>query len=104
MIKALMINDRDNTATLFDNARAGDPVTVVRETGEAVEEIAARQAIPVGHKIALTKIKEGAEVVKYGETIGIASRVIQKGDHVHVQNVVGVTFPGRKIPSVLSRV
>jgi altronate dehydratase small subunit len=99
MIKALMINDRDNTATLFDDARSGDSVTVVRETGEAVEEIVARQAIPVGHKIAIGEIKEGAEVVKYGETIGIASHAIQKGDHVHVRNVVGVTFPGRPIPS-----
>ncbi len=99
MTKAIMINARDNTATLFGEAQAGEPVSVVRGSGEAVQEVIARQMIPVGHKIALKEIGEGEQVFKYGETIGVATRAIQEGEHVHVQNVVGAVFPGRPIPS-----
>ncbi len=98
MIKAIMIHARDNTATLFGKAEPGEPVTVVRGSGERVEEIVARQSIPVGHKIALKEIAEGDKVFKYGETIGVATQAIQKGDHVHVQNVVGAVCPGRPMP------
>ena len=94
-----MIHARDNTATLFGEAQAGEPVSVVRESGEVVQEVTARQFIPVGHKIALKEIGEGEQVFKYGETIGVATQTIQKGEHVHIQNVVGAVFPGRAIPS-----
>ncbi len=99
MTKAIMIHARDNTATLLGEAQAGEPVSVVRESGEVVQEVTARQVIPVGHKIALKEIGEGEQVLKYGETIGVATQTIQKGEHVHVQNVVGAVFPGRAIPS-----
>ncbi len=99
MTKAIMIHARDNTATLFGKAEPGEAVTVVRGSGEMVHEIAARQSIPVGHKIALEGIGKGDKILKYGETIGVATQTIQKGDHVHVQNVVGAVFPGRPIRS-----
>jgi len=99
MAKAIMINVRDNTATLLGEAQAGERVSVVRESGEVMQEIAARQSISVGHKIALSDIREGERVFKYGETIGVATQTIQKGEHVHVHNVVSAVFPGRPIPS-----
>ena len=99
MAKAIMINERDNNATLFADAQAGEIVTVVRESGERVNELKARERIPVGHKIALQEIREGEKVVKYGETIGRTTRTIQPGEHVHVHNVVGLAFPGQPISS-----
>ena len=99
MTKAILIHARDNTATLFGEAQAGEPVSIVRGSGEVVEELVARQLIPVGHKIALKEIGEGEQIFKYGETIGVATQTIHRGEHVHVQNVVGAVFPGRPIPS-----
>ena len=45
------------------------------------------QAIPLGHKIALVDASKGDEVVKYDEPIGIVSRAIKKGQHVHTHNL-----------------
>ena len=43
--------------------------------------------VPIGHKIALTDIKKGDTVWKYGQDIGIAGAKIAKGEHVHVHNL-----------------
>jgi altronate dehydratase small subunit len=99
MAKAIMINERDNNATLFGEARAGEIVRVVRESGDLVQEVTAGQRIPVGHKIALRQIRKGEQVVKYGEAIGTTTKTIQQGEHVHVHNVVGLAFPGQPISS-----
>ena len=40
-----------------------------------------------GHKYALTDIKVGENVIKYGSPIGHATENIKKGDHVHTHNV-----------------
>jgi altronate hydrolase len=44
-------------------------------------------AIPAGHKVAIAAIDAGARVLKYGQAIGVASRPIAPGEHVHVHNV-----------------
>lgn len=43
--------------------------------------------VPAGHKIALTDIKKGEAVVKYGYPIGVATKEIKKGDFVHTHNL-----------------
>ena len=40
-----------------------------------------------GHKYALRDIKEGENVIKYGNPIGHATADIKKGDHVHTHNM-----------------
>src|SRR5438874_6670577 len=44
-------------------------------------------ALRMGHKFAVTHIKEGDAVRKYGQIIGFAARAISPGEHVHVHNV-----------------
>src|SRR5262245_59593279 len=46
-----------------------------------------RNPIPFCHKIALRKIEPGRPVRKYGQIIGFATKPIEPGDHVHVQNM-----------------
>jgi altronate dehydratase len=41
----------------------------------------------MGHKVASTRIAAGRPVIKYGHSIGLASRDIQPGEWVHVHNV-----------------
>ncbi|MCG8369164.1 MAG: altronate dehydratase family protein [Proteobacteria bacterium] len=46
-----------------------------------------RGDIPVGHKVAVHDIGEGDPIRKYGHVIGIASRAIRAGEHVHTHNL-----------------
>jgi altronate hydrolase len=48
--------------------------------------------VGLGHKIAVRAISQGAEVRKYGQVIGFASRDIVPGDHVHVHNLSADAF------------
>ena len=43
--------------------------------------------IPLGHKIAMSDLKEGDTILKYGHDIGKVVKAIKKGEHVHVHNV-----------------
>lgn len=53
------------------------------------EQISLRltEAVPLGHKVALTDIAAGQDVIEYGQRVAIATRDIGQGDHVHVHNV-----------------
>lgn len=44
-------------------------------------------SVKVGHKIALRGIAKDSPVMKFGHVIGLATRDIKAGDHVHVHNV-----------------
>jgi hypothetical protein len=46
--------------------------------------------VPVFHKIAVREHAAGEEVIKYGEPIGIATRPIRLGEHVHTHNLRSV--------------
>ena len=49
--------------------------------------IEAAGEVPFGHKIALASVSKGKKILKYGETIGIATCAIRTGTHVHVHNL-----------------
>lgn len=46
-----------------------------------------QQDVEKGHKVALTDIAEGQNVIKYGAPIGYASQAIKAGEWVHTDNV-----------------
>lgn len=71
----------DNVVTCCSPISAGDCVTISGQTLEAVDHI------PIYHKMAVSSISAGDIVYKYGQPIGIASRDILPGQHVHVQNL-----------------
>ncbi|SEH25535.1 UxaA family hydrolase [Magnetospirillum fulvum] len=58
----------------------------VMDTDQTVT-IAALDAIPLGHKIALADIAEDDTVLKYGHDIGRAVLPVRRGGHVHVHNL-----------------
>lgn len=95
MKRAMMINPKDNTATVLNDIEAGDTVNLTSKSGQA-GEITANQAIPFGHKLALTSIGEGEKILKYGEVIGLATQSINKGDYVHIHNVESALLPPPK--------
>ncbi len=50
-------------------------------------EFDVRDAIPIGHKLAIRDLAEGDTVIKYGVDIGKVVKPIRKGEHLHVHNV-----------------
>jgi altronate hydrolase len=51
------------------------------------EAITVGDEVPAGHKIAARLIRAGESVLKYGYPIGVATRDIAAGEHVHTHNV-----------------
>lgn len=43
--------------------------------------------VPLGHKLALTDIKSGEDVIEYGLRVGVATEDISKGSYVHIHNL-----------------
>ncbi|MBW1666651.1 MAG: UxaA family hydrolase [Deltaproteobacteria bacterium] len=85
MKKAIVMDEKDNVATLLADADKGDVIQV--KTGAKETEIKVQEKIQFGHKFALKEIKSGQDVVKYGEIIGRATKDIPNGHHVHIHNV-----------------
>ena len=84
---AIQANAQDNVATIFaDGIVAGTEMVVLDPTGARMP-MAVLEGVPYGHKFALCDIAKGAQVTKYGEEIGVASRDIRTGEYVHVHNL-----------------
>lgn len=76
---ALILSDADSVAVACK----------VLASGSRVESLSLNvvNEIPSGHKIARYAIAEGEEIIKYGQVIGIATKHIAAGEHVHTHNV-----------------
>jgi len=84
-INAILIHHNDNVITVTESLHAG---RVARyQTDQGVEEMIAGEEIPKFHKMALVDIQESKPVYKYGQLIGEAIKVINKGSHVHDHNI-----------------
>ena len=79
--KLIRITDRDNVAVALESLPQGSVVEVDGLT------FTVGSNVPAGHKVALSDIKEGEGVIKYGYQIGKAKSNIKKGDWVHTFNV-----------------
>ncbi|WP_026701891.1 UxaA family hydrolase [Salibacterium aidingense] len=76
----IKINELDNVAVVIDEAAQGQEL---RSGAAAVTPL---ENIPAGHKVALQPIKEGEDILKYGNPIGHATRDIKTGEWVHSHN------------------
>jgi len=86
--RALVLHADDDVAVALSDVAAGEAIDVRR--GAEDLRIVAREAIPLGHKLALRRLVAGAPVRKYGEVIGAATADIDAGDHVHVHNLASL--------------
>ena len=83
--KAIVMHPSDNTATAVEAIEAGSETVLT--VGEELKTVLVCEQIRFGHKFALIDIAKGGRIVKYGETIGIATQNIKAGQHVHVHNL-----------------
>lgn len=84
---ALKVDPKDNVATIFAQDITDGTQVEVRDPSGQSQVFSVLGDVPYGHKIALTDISQGAPIVKYGHTIGAASRPIRAGEYVHVHNL-----------------
>ena len=85
--RALVIHPDDNVANLIGPGDRGDAVTCAVEGQRDAESIDLVDDIPANHKFARRDIAEREEILKYGLSIGVASRAIKRGEHVHTHNI-----------------
>ncbi len=83
-MKIMILNEKDNVAVALEALEAGDLLAVPSPRSG---EMPLKDAIPIGHKVALDEMEPGQAVRKYGEVIGLATRPICPGEHVHDHNV-----------------
>ncbi len=77
----IKINEKDNVIVALKELAPGETVSVQGA------DVTVAETIPAGHKMAVTDIAKGAEVVKYGFRIGNAKEDIKAGQWVHTHNV-----------------
>ena len=74
--RTIRLNAADNVVVAVDQI----------EIGSTAAGLTARARVPKGHKMATAAIREGAPILKFGQTIGFAKAAIVPGDWVHEHN------------------
>ena len=87
-INALLMDGTDNTVTCIREVKAGE--TIIYRNEEQLCELIAKEDIPFCHKAALTDIRKGEAVIKYGESLGEVSKDIKAGEWVNETNLFSV--------------
>ncbi len=80
-----MLDKADNVATVLREIEAGESVSIAGPSGPL--NVVASERIPIFHKIAIKPLPSGADVLKYGDSIGVLVTNIDKGTLVHVHNL-----------------
>ena len=83
---AIRLDRRDSVAIAKEDILPGVIISADLP-GLPFERLTTAQKIPAGHKFALHSLAPGAEILRYGCRIGIASSVITAGDWVHTHNL-----------------
>ncbi len=79
MKQIIVIHPDDNVAVALQPFSRGSKIQGI---GAALAD-----DIPAGHKIAVRPIAEDEPIIKYGLPIGMATRAIAAGEHVHTHNL-----------------
>jgi altronate hydrolase len=77
----IKINENDNVVVALSDLNASDIIKVDER------EIVVTEPVKRGHKIAISSIKEGENIVKYGFPIGHAIKNIKAGQWIHTHNI-----------------
>lgn len=85
----LLVHDRaDNVGVVVvEGLQAGTEMLCVVTADNSDFRLVARQAVPIGHKVALVDLKAGDTAIKYGQDIGRVIAPAARGAHVHVHNL-----------------
>jgi (2R)-sulfolactate sulfo-lyase subunit alpha len=82
----LVHNEGDDVGVAVQDVEPGRRRAVYLDSDREVE-IEVVEAVPLGHKVALADLGEGASVVEYAVPIGLARQSVRGGQLVHVHNL-----------------
>jgi altronate dehydratase small subunit len=82
---AILLNEVDNVVTATRPIAAGKKLMLASGSRVIIQN--SSEYIDTGHKIAIAIIKKGELVIKFGETIGEATKEIRPGENVHSHNM-----------------
>ena len=85
----LIIHDeKDNVGVVvIETTKKGQECSAWIMENDKTVKVKSVNEVPLGHKIALSNLKIGDTVIKYGHDIGKVVKAIKQGEHVHVHNV-----------------
>lgn len=88
-IPHVLVHDRrDNVGVVVvEGVTPGTKLLCVVTEDDSEFRLEAKADVPIGHKVALTDLKEGDTAIKYGEDIGRMTGPAETGGHVHVHNL-----------------
>ena len=84
--KFLIHNEGDHVGVAVQDIEPGEAEGVYMDSDRAVS-MTVLEAVPLGHKIALTALSAGADVTEYGVRIGITREPVAAGRLVHTHNL-----------------
>jgi len=78
---AVIINENDNISVACDDFLANESILIEDK------KIVLLDDVKMAHKIAINDIKNGEDIIKYGVSIGSATKDIKAGELVHLHNM-----------------
>ena len=79
--KFILLHRQDNVLICCRQAGANETMTIGKE------KIVLLQDMELGHKVARRSLSGGDKIIKYGVSIGSATRAVSPGEHVHLHNM-----------------
>ena len=88
MIHFVVHDENDSVGVVVvEGVKSGDTLSGWIMDQDKEIKVRAQSDIPIGHKLAIQKLKAEDTVIKYGVDIGRAVAPIQVGEHAHVHNI-----------------
>ena len=88
MIHFVVHDENDSVGVVVvEGVKAGDRLSGWIMDQDKDIQVVAKSDIPIGHKLAIRALDNGATVIKYGVDIGKTIAAIAVGEHTHVQNL-----------------
>ena len=79
--RSMMIFPGDSVAMVLEDSRKGDVIETPRG------RVTLREDVEFAHKVAVTDMKKGDKVIKYGEEIGFLLEDAPAGTWIHNHNM-----------------
>ena len=88
MIHFVVHDEGDSVGVVVvEGVKSGDRLTGWIMDQDRDLQLQALNDIPIGHKLAIKALDNGATVIKYGVDIGRTVAPIRSGEHAHVHNI-----------------
>ena len=82
----LVHNEGDSVAVAVQDVDPGSRRAVYMDSDRDIT-VQVSEMIPLGHKVALTDLAEGADVLEYGVRVGITRQQVSCGQLLHTHNI-----------------